>query len=216
MPFGTNLDSQHLKSLERRGWWPRLHSGLEEFIKAVQDNGGWWDPLYAYGQFGRVVRTSTGRYRFPTESEPRCSPPPDTPVVAGSKRGLAVHAFPLLAFAGGSGGELPWLQPSVDTYARISWQPWVELNPRTAAELGIEDGQEVEAGNKKGQFRVRMRVFEGAMPGLLNVPIGFSPHSASRYADESGPDFFSVIGWARDPVSGLACLSSTPVSVRPA
>jgi len=216
MPFGSDLDEDHLKALERRGWWPQLHDDYDSFFDAVTSVGGWWDPLYAYGQIGRVVQTPTGKFRFPNEDQPAALRPVDAAAPADGEQRIALHAFPILALAGGAGSEIPWLQPSIDSYARIAWRPWVEINPVTAGELNIEDGQEVDVGNSRGSFRALVRTFEGAMPGLLNVPIVFSPQSVSRYSGTDVADFFSVIGRDRDPVSGLASLCSTPLWVRPA
>ncbi len=140
----------------------------------------------------------------------------DTPGPQPSIRGFALAAGLVLILVG-----LSWWAFSEDTSptrteAGVRVDAAGAYNPVTAGELNIEDGQEVDVGNSRGSFRALVRTFEGAMPGLLNVPIGFSPQSVSRYAGTDIADFFCVIGRDRDPVSGLASLSSTPLWVRPA
>lgn len=212
-PFTEDLEEEHIRHLEERGWWVPTHDDPESFLQEVIARGGWWDPYYRHKQYGRILRTTSGRFRFPSESDP----PASRKAVSFSdprEQALQLSVFPVLAFMGPGGAELPWLQQNVDLFGRTSWQPWVEINPRTAADLGIDDGTRVEVSNRRGAFRAVARVFEGASPGLINVPLGYSPSSRGRYARGRGGGMYSLLGRKRDPTSGLASMSGTLVRVK--
>jgi len=41
----------------RKGDGRPLLQDLDEFWKLVQERGGWWDPLYDFGEWDRVFQT---------------------------------------------------------------------------------------------------------------------------------------------------------------
>jgi anaerobic selenocysteine-containing dehydrogenase len=50
--------------LEERGWRFLEHSGLEQFWQDLAREAGWWDPVRSRGDWGRLFRTSSGRFEF--------------------------------------------------------------------------------------------------------------------------------------------------------
>lgn len=50
--------------LEERGWRFLEHGDGEAFWKDLTDAGGWWNPVAARGDWGRVFPTRTGRFEF--------------------------------------------------------------------------------------------------------------------------------------------------------
>jgi anaerobic dimethyl sulfoxide reductase subunit A len=70
---------------------------------------------------------------------------------------------------------IPWLRELIDNDA--------EIHPLDAEKRGIEDGDMLRIFNKRGEIRIRAKLTERIMPGVVNVPQGgwFDP-------DENGID----------------------------
>ncbi|MEK7250920.1 MAG: molybdopterin dinucleotide binding domain-containing protein, partial [Bacteroidota bacterium] len=52
------------------------------------------------------------------------------------------------------------------------WNSWVEINPEPAAKLGIRDGDTVWVESSFGKLKAKAKIFVGAMPGVVNIPLG--------------------------------------------
>ncbi|HBT82256.1 MAG TPA: hypothetical protein DEB35_02085, partial [Desulfuromonas sp.] len=57
---------------------------------------------------------------------------------------LHLQVYPASAFYDGRGAPFPWLQQLPDPMTTVVWDSWVEINPATAAGLGIGHGDLVE------------------------------------------------------------------------
>ncbi len=57
--------------------------------------------------------------------------------------------------------------------------PFGEIHPRTASELGIEDGQWILVESPKGAIRVRARVRATVHPGVVMIAHGYGEPYAS-------------------------------------
>ncbi len=51
-----------------------------------------------------------------------------------------LHLYMSSLLSDGRGASQTWLQGVPDPMTTIAWQTWVELNPSTAADLGVQDG----------------------------------------------------------------------------
>lgn len=52
-------------------------------------------------------------------------------------------------------------------------EPAVRMNPKDAADRGIEDGDLVRVFNDRGECVVKARLTEGYRPGQVNIPHGW-------------------------------------------
>ena len=66
-----------------------------------------------------------------------------------------MHLLPYVssAFLDGSLAHLPWLQEMPDPMTSAMWSSWIEINPQTAARLGIVQGDLVEVTSQHGTLR---------------------------------------------------------------
>ncbi len=63
--------------------------------------------------------------------------------------------------------------------------PHLDINDRDAAQLGIEDNEEVRVYNDKGEFRVAVRIMPAARPGQVIMYNGFDNF---QFANWQGPN----------------------------
>ncbi len=61
----------------------------------------------------------------------------------------------------GRHANLSWLQESPDPLTTVVWDSWVEIHPKTAAKLGIVEGDIVEVTSKNGSVKSQAYLFPG-------------------------------------------------------
>ncbi len=107
----------------------------------------------------------------------------------------------------------PWLQESPDTLTTIVWDSWVEIHPRKAAELGIEEGDIVEVTGKNGSIKVQAYLFPGIHPDAISIPLGRGHEALGRYAKGYGVNPFQILDAVFDKETGELALHETRVKV---
>ncbi|MBN2302920.1 MAG: molybdopterin-dependent oxidoreductase [Anaerolineae bacterium] len=161
-----------------------------------QQHGGWW-PESA-----------------PEESAPQATisgPVEVTPTVFQGDAEeypyfLHLYLSPLLG--DGSGANLPWLQGSPDPLTTITWGTWIELNPHTADELGVDNGDIVKLTSPHGEIEAPVYIFPAIRPDTIAVPIGQGHTDLGRYAKKRGSHPLHLIGIETD-TSGSTLVWST-------
>ncbi|PYV17241.1 MAG: nitrate reductase [Acidobacteria bacterium] len=108
--------------------------------------------------------------------------------------------YPLLFvpfYSGGLGdgraANLPWLQELPDSMTSVVWGSWAELNPRTAAELQISDGEIVILASPAGRIRVPALLQPAARPDTVSIPFGQGHRLYGRYAAGRGANPWEVL-----------------------
>ncbi len=127
---------------------------------------------------------------------------------------LVLHPFLTATFTDGRGANLPWLQELPDPLTSVVYGSWAELNPRTAAELGIEDGDVLEITSASGSVRVPAIAFPAIHPGVVAMPIGQGHSDYGRYASDRGANPIHIVEPLVDEQSGELAWAATRVKVR--
>jgi anaerobic selenocysteine-containing dehydrogenase len=68
----------------------------------------------------------------------------------------------------------------------VMWGSWVEINPKTAASLGIADGDLVEVATAHGSVQVPAVVYPAIRPDVIAIPFGQGHTAFGRYASGRG------------------------------
>ena len=174
----------------------------EDFWERVKEAGGWWN---AEASASFAFRTSSGRFSLPkqpTGSLLATAAAPDYP--------LLLHLYPSVALSGGSGANQPWLQELPDPMTTVMWGSWVELNPATAAQMGIREGDVLVVETQHGRLELPVYLYPGLRPEVIAIPLGQGHQQYGRYAANRGVNPLSLV--PEQPHAGLV-LSGIPVRV---
>ena len=79
---------------------------------------------------------------------------------------------------------------------------FAEINPKTADTYGLEQGDRVSIQSPKGALEVRVNLFEGAMPGVVFLPLGFGHTAYDAFSKNKGVNPLEIINGGKDPLSG--------------
>ncbi len=222
--FSSSLEETWNRMSERSGWWAPTFTTREALWEQIKEKGGWWEPTNYYGEWNRVLRTPSGRFEFysqrlaewaknhPEVVKANGLQPGDDHVCLPHQPHLpdAPKEFPLLLipvevlpFAGGQGAELPYLQQIAGHHVFEHWESWLEMNPQTAAELGLEDGEQVRVESPRGSATVRLRLYAGARPGVVHLPLGYGRTYGSAWACRGVNPLKLVAGEQKPPMETL-------------
>ena len=101
---------------------------------------------------------------------------------------LTLIVYEHATFGGGSAANLPSLQELPDPMTSVIWGSWVEINPTTAAAMGIADGDLVEVMTAGRSVRAPALIYPGIRPDCIAMPTGQGHSSYGRYARARGVD----------------------------
>ena len=117
------------------------------------------------------------------------------------------------AFLDGSLAHLPWLQEMPDPLTSAMWSSWVEINPVTAEQLGIGQGDVVEVASAHGTLRTGAVISPGIAPDLVAMPAGQGHRTFTRYASGRGESPVDLLAPVTDAATGSLAWAATRVRV---
>ena len=170
---------------------------------AAQAQGGWWGPLPA----DRGVRTEAPGAAAPVAYQ--------APQFTGGADQYPFHFLPYQSaqFGEGTTAHLPWLQEMPDPLTSAMWSSWVEINPATAARLGIGQGDIVELASPQGRLQTAAMITPGIAPDVLAMPSGQGHTLFTRYASGRGENPADLVAATADPATGAVAWAATRVSI---
>jgi anaerobic selenocysteine-containing dehydrogenase len=109
-----------------------------------------------------------------------------------------LHIFMNDLLSDGRGANQPWLQGSPDGMTTMSWQTWVEINPKTAQQLGVQDGEVVKVTSLHGEVEALVYTFPAIRPDTLAIPLGLGHTDLGRFAMNRGSNPMNLVGATAD------------------
>lgn len=132
-------------------------------------------------------------------------------------QGFAFITYPTIQFFDGRAANRPFLQEMPDPVTMIPWEGWIEVNPRTAKWLGVEQGNIVTVKSGNGAINGPICVYPGIADYTVAVPFGRGHGPAfGRYvtADKTGNPA-RLVSPQTDAAGGLVW-STCPVTLNKA
>lgn len=220
------------KILERQGYWTSEFEAYDDFWDALVKRGAWWDHTGLPVSRKALFRTPSGKFEFYSTALQRLveeavkregDRAPFVRALGGLDRGdllylpvvaippaqepgafpLRLNTYRLMTRPPGGGRNQPWLLEQPAVHVRASWEGWVEIHRRTAAGLGIKDGDWVWVESAKGRIRLRAKLYPGTLPDVVQIPL---------FGGE-GPNPNDLIPNEADPSRGFGLLNTTRVRV---
>lgn len=101
------------------------------------------------------------------------------------------YVSPTLAEAG---ANIPWLQELADPTTTVMWNTWVEINLKTAEELGIEDDDVVRIVSEAGAVEASVYRYPAIRPDTIAMPFGQGHTAYGSYAQGRGVNPADILG----------------------
>jgi anaerobic selenocysteine-containing dehydrogenase len=150
---------------------------INTFAAYFQQYGGWW--------------TNADALVMPEPNTLNEAMSVDMPEYEGEGEFILMpYVSPVL---GEAGANKPWLQEVPDPTTTIMWNTWVEINPETAHELGIEDDDVVKIISDAGEIEVPVYLYPAIHPGVIAIPFGQGHSAYGRYAEGRGANPLDLV-----------------------
>ena len=113
----------------------------------------------------------------------------------------------------GRNANLPWLQEAPDQISKVYWDSWAEVHPKTAAKLGVKEGDFVRIESDQGAIETQIYIHKGVHVDVIAVPIGRGHEEYGRYAKGVGVNPLKILSPAIEEKSGELASYATRVRV---
>ncbi len=176
---------------------------FEAFWKAALEAGVWGEP----GGAPHAVPSSA--MTIASISDPYSDFAGDT-----GDYPLVLHPYLSTSLLDGRGANLPWLQELPDPMTSVVYGSWAELNPQTADELGIKEGDLLDVQSPAGSIRVPALIFPAIRPGVVGIPVGQGHSAYGRYARGRGVNPIHIVATLADAETGDLAWAATRVKLK--
>ncbi len=212
--------------LEKGGWWDpgyeqsgtgrylKTPSGKFEFISSYlkKEVQRWTrkaeQPQEAFAALKRKLELAGNEDKI---YMPHYEPPRFSPSEADFPHHLLT--FQQLVNVQGRGGHLALINELNGLYSRQYWHTWAEVNPKTAAKLGVKEDMPIRIISSHGQIVARAKLRPTVMPDTIVVPFGLGHAPSERFKEQIGANPYRIMSVETDPVSGIPSLISTRVRI---
>lgn len=215
---------------------------FKDMWKKLKSEGLWYRPVNTHKNWDGLFKTPTGKFEFfSTQIElaiydyaqktSEKSVLDNMGITVGGDESCMPHyesiesdvdrsAYPLLMLpfnminlASGWVPSPPFLYTTLFDNQLLRDESFCWLNPETAAEYGLKQGSRVIIKSTVGEAQGRITVFEGAMPGIVYLPLGLGHTAYDEFIRGKGINPNGIIDAGKDPVSGLPVWWNTPVKL---
>ena len=133
---------------------------------------------------------------------------------SAGQNALFLLPYHLITNTNGAGSNLPLLQELFGMITRNYWKSWIEINPKTAHENSIAEGDWVKVTSDAGSFELTAKLLPGVMPGTVCIPFGLGHKAYGRYAKGIGVNPYELLTEVFDPLGGQPSFISTKVNLQ--
>ena len=163
---------------------------INTFMSLFQQYGGWWSANSDLVDPGAPGILSSS-LKIPSIS-------------ASDEYDFFLLPFPSPTLGDGSGANKPWLQETPDPTTTVTWNSWVEINPNTADELGLENDDVLRVISKYGILEAPVYIYPAIRPNVIAIPFGQGHSAYGRYAKGRGVNPADLLGFGLNGSLDLA------------
>ena len=202
--------------------WSSMEDLLKDSWRRIYERGGpqpgtesfdlFWTALLKAGVWGETTRRDQ---TFTLDNVIIDSIGVQPPEFSGTieEYPFILHPYLSAALHDGRAANLPWMQELPDPLTSVVYGSWVEINPDTARQLGLTEGDLVDIESPHGQIRAPVYVYPAIMPDVVAMPIGQGHSEYGRYAKDRGANPIEILSPQLEPNTGALATSATRVRI---
>jgi anaerobic selenocysteine-containing dehydrogenase len=145
---------------------------IKTFMAQFQQFGGWWS-----AESGLLIPDGRTALQQPlSAAQPEYN--------GAGEFYLFLYMSPIMGDGGGA--NKPWLQETPDPTTTVMWNTWVDINPKSADELGLVDDDVVRIISPVGDIEVIVYRYPAIRPDTIAISFGQGHTAYGRYAQGRG------------------------------
>ncbi|MBN1907731.1 MAG: molybdopterin-dependent oxidoreductase [Deltaproteobacteria bacterium] len=199
--------------------------------KQLKNGGFWYNPLSHIKNNADIFNAPESKFEFMSSrlksliEASTAKPASDTleeplymPHFRGSEKSdegypLMMIPYEMINLSSGWLPNPPYLNKSLFDSQLKGDDSFVEINPETALAYKLKEGDKIQVTSAKGSASVRVHLFDGAMPGVVFMPMGFGHMAYDDFSFGKGCNPNRLMGANIDPLSGQPAWWYTPVKI---
>jgi anaerobic selenocysteine-containing dehydrogenase len=207
------------------------YQGFDEMWEKIKENGLWYRPVYPPNDPENLFKTASGKFEFHSSlidsslkgidlktlgikasGDEICMPHFENISLEEDKSfPLRMYPYELINLSSGWVPNPPYLNKTLFDDQLKKDQSFVDINPDTAEGYNLKQGDSVFIESPKGRIQALVNIFEGAMPGIVFMPLGLGHSAYDDFLRGKGANPNEIIYGGRDPLSGQTVWWNTPV-----
>ncbi len=187
--------------------WDSYEECLEETLgdkwESLMAEGYWVDSEFKTPEWSKAFETDSEKFEFTNREISSLGnfslvkPDGDEAFFP-----LVLIPFDTMRLWSGYVGSPPFLIKSVEDTLLQKNEVLVEIHSATADSLGLGSGSNAVLTTPKGKARVKIRITEGIMPGLIALPRGLGHTANDRFLVGKGVNYNRLAGPVEDGATG--------------
>ena len=187
--------------------WEDYQTCLKETLgdkwTVLNEKGYWADEKSGSGEQPATFETKSSRFEFTNaEIDAMTRFAPVEPEGDKAAFPLVLVPYDTMQLWNGYIGDPPFVIKIVPDTVLKNNDVLIEVNPATASQLGLQDGQTAKLTTPRGTARVRVHLFEGIMPGVVALPTGLGHTAYGKFLAGKGVNVNALIGSIEDAATG--------------
>jgi anaerobic selenocysteine-containing dehydrogenase len=187
--------------------WEDYQTCLKETLgdkwTVLNEKGYWADEKLGSGGQPVTFETKSSRFEFTNaEIDAMSRFAPIEPEGDKAAFPLVLIPYDTMQLWNGYIGDPPFVIKIVPDTVLKNNDVLIEVNPATASQLNLQDGQTVNLTTPRGSARVRVHLFEGIMPGVVALPTGLGHTAYGKFLAGKGANVNALIGSIEDATTG--------------
>ncbi|MFW5770764.1 MAG: molybdopterin-containing oxidoreductase family protein [Spirochaetota bacterium] len=187
-----------------------IHAGdslirIARKIDGVKQSFPWKNYTALISDTSSQVIKSVSSFSFPAKMMSKELEETQKTNAATSDYPLAMLPYEITMVGDGRGLALPYVLKGLNNTVLTEETLWVLMNPSTADEYGVSEGEKVDLESSRGELdNVRVHLTKTIAPGVIAIPLGFGHTAYTKYATDKGVNPKEIMNNKIDPVSGTA------------
>jgi molybdopterin-containing oxidoreductase family iron-sulfur binding subunit len=142
-----------------------------------------------------------------TAARPALPAPVAAPAIASTNGDFFLFVYHHPVLGAGRGANKPWLQELPDPVTKMTWQTVVEMNPLTAAKMGVDNSDLVTVTTATGKLTAPVYLYLGIRQDTVAIATGRGQMNAGRYA-KAGENAYDLLPLGENSAGGLALVTT--------
>ena len=127
---------------------------------------------------------------------------------------LKMVPYELINLASGWLPNPPYLNKTLLDNQLLKDDSFIEINPETAEAYELNEGDKITITSEKGSVEARVHLFNGAMPDVIYMPMGFGHMAFDDFVRDKGCNPNRLISGNKTPLTGQPAWWNTPVRIK--
>ena len=191
------------------------YGSFDELWDMLNQHACWFDTAESMPSWASAFATPSGKFEFYSQkmrelgirgSELTYLPhfEPAEPAGDPALYPLLLMPFETMAITNGPMANPPFMTKLLFDFQLKGNDSFVEINPETAAKIGLKEGDRVALETQLGKATVRVHLTQAALSGAVFIPTGLGHTSFDSFIKGKGVNANEILKVQQDKITGLA------------